>query len=240
MGFRKGFRSMLALLHAPTGIRCSNGVLPPLFTHKHFMSFCPSSRALGHCQQQSIWGESRWRKFRGKKMSFFFLCVESVHTEAPRSGFFCSTMECLNWGSPNLRPLDFIYLWMSSLQEVTVPSSPDCQPLGISLSLQTLHCYVMLFTEEVETRSNKSFHTRRTSPRQLEAQTLNSAVKEVNIKVGNWYGSGIWWANKRGGITPWNESLPILLTNMSVWCYPWWEAKMGSYFLLLKRDCWTE
>lgn len=30
---------------------------------------------------------------------------------------------------------------MSSLQEVTVPSSPDFPPLGVSLSIQTLHCF---------------------------------------------------------------------------------------------------
>lgn len=60
-GFRQGFRSPLAPLSAPTGIRCSSVVRPPLssLTHTHIntlLLLAPSflRSTLRHCQHQSI------------------------------------------------------------------------------------------------------------------------------------------------------------------------------------------
>lgn len=77
--FRQGFSSPLAPLRAPTGIRCFSVVLPPLLTHTHKCT-------LWLCQHPSIWGEFRWRKGQGQQRPGL-LCVESIHSEAPRSGF---------------------------------------------------------------------------------------------------------------------------------------------------------
>lgn len=93
-GFRRDFRSLLALPRAPTGIRCSS-VVPSSHTHTFLLLSLPFLwSALRHCQHQSIWGKFSGRKARGWNRPGL-LCVESFHAEAQSSGF--SATSCSVW-----------------------------------------------------------------------------------------------------------------------------------------------